>query len=416
MKPSQYLENIRMALQTLRSNKMRSFLTILGVIIGVWTVIAISSILTGMRSNIVSLVEAYGTNNIYAFHLTTGPQIGPRDRSEWQRKPLAVEDAEAIRNQSEAVEEVSYQGFSIRFNPSIQYGTQQYTRMQLQGVSPNHAAVVNISLEPDGRFITPIDDLHRNQVAVLGVNVVEALFPHTQNVIGKVVQIGGKRFTVIGVLEKRKSTFFGSTDEDNIVYIPYRALRKMLPRSDDLLIVVKAREGQLEKALGETEAILRRQRGVRYDQPNNFDLTTADRLVQQFDAITATAGLIAIAISGVGLLVGGIGVMNIMLVSVTERTREIGLRKAVGARRKDIIFQFLFEAMTLSTSGGLMGIGLAVLSSYLLLWLMPTLPASIPAWAVVVGFLVSLTVGLVFGVWPAVKAAALDPIESLRYE
>ncbi|UCF38536.1 MAG: ABC transporter permease [Acidobacteriota bacterium] len=414
MNKNQYLENVAMALGTLRAHKMRSFLTVLGVIIGVLTVIVIASILTGMRSSIVSLVEQYGTHNVWAFHLTTGPQTGPRDRQEWQRKPLTVDDAEAIRQNADAVSKVGYFGFFFG-SSTLKYEDKTFSRAQIQGVSPSLADVNNLALA-EGRFFSRVDDLRRNNVAILGVNVVEALFPNYASVVGKVVELEGKRFTVVGVLEKRKASFFGSNDEDNVMYIPYRTLRKISPRSDFLLIISAAKEGQLERAQDQIEAVLRRQRNVRFDEPNNFDLTTSDRLIQQFDSITATIGLVAIAISGVGLLVGGIGVMNIMLVSVTERTREIGVRKAIGAKRRDIVSQFLFEAITLSTSGGVLGIVLAVITSYILAWLLPDMPSSIPSWAVITGFVVSLSVGLIFGVWPAVKASKLDPIESLRYE
>lgn len=414
MNKTQYLENILIGLGTLKAHKLRSFLTILGVIIGVMTVIVIASILTGMRSSIISLIEEYGTDNIYAFHLSTGPRMGPRDRREWQRKPLTTDDVAALGTQSTAIEDASYWGW-VWGERRLQYGGETYLRADLQGVSPNHASVTNMILA-EGRFITEADNLHRSQVCILGINVVEALFPHHEQVIGRIITLNGNRFTVVGVLEKRKSTFFGESEEDNIVCIPYRTMRKLSPRSDFLLIVMRARPGMLAKAFDEAEAILRRQRGVRFNQPNNFDLATADRFIEQFDSITATIGLIAIAISGVGLLVGGIGVMNIMLVSVTERTREIGIRKAVGAKRRDVVFQFLFEAMTLTTIGGIIGILVAIAISYIVIWLLPSLPAQIPLWAVLTGFFVSVSVGLIFGVWPAVKASRLDPIESLRYE
>jgi len=414
MNANQYKENIAMALGTLRSHKMRSVLTVLGVIIGVMTVIVIASILTGMRSSIIGLIEQYGTHNIYAFHLTTGPQLGPRNREEWQRKPLEVEDAVAIEQECDSVGDVGYFGFQFG-NPNVQYKGERFRNAGLQGVSASLAAVTNISLS-EGRFISPVDDRRRNNVAVIGVNIVEALFPFYDTVVGRTILIDGNQFTIVGALEKRKATFFGTSDEDNIIYIPYRTLRKISPRSDFLLIVAGAKEGQLARALDEIEAVLRRQRGIPYDAANDFDLSTSDQFVEQFDKITSTIGLAAIAISGVGLLVGGIGVMNIMLVSVKERTREIGVRKAIGAKRKDIVFQFLFEAMTLSTSGGVIGIVLAVICSYVILWFLPEMPASIPMWAVVTGFCVSLSVGLIFGVWPAVKASKLDPIESLRYE
>ena len=416
MNLNQTQENILMAINTIRSHKMRSFLTVLGVVIGVITVIVIASILTGMRGSIVSMVEEMGTSNIYAFHLSTGPQIN-RDREEFRRKPLNVEDAAALMA-ADSIEDVAYYGIQVRSgNPTIKYKNNTYKQGRFQGSSASTAATLNLPMG-EGRFIGEIDDFRRTNVAVLGNDVVEALFPNydPSEIINKKIQMNGQEFSVIGTLEQRKSTFLGMSEEDNTIYIPYRTMRKMLPREDWLIIVAKAKEGQLNKALDDAETILRAKRGVRYSDPTDFDLSTSDRIVEQFDAITSTIGLVAIAISGVGLLVGGIGVMNIMLVSVTERTREIGLRKALGATRKDIITQFLFEAMSLTTGGGIIGIILAVMVSYLVIWFLPQLPASIPAWAVITGFTVSMAVGLVFGVWPAVKAARLNPIDALRYE
>jgi putative ABC transport system permease protein len=198
--------------------------------------------------------------------------------------------------------------------------------------------------------------------------------------------------------------------------IPYGAFHKMMPWEDKHLLFIQARSGMRANALDEVESLLRRRRGIKPSESNNFDITTSDRVIQQLDSIVAIIGTVAIAISSVGLLVGGIGVMNIMLVSVTERTREIGVRKAIGATRKDIVLQFLFEAMTLTGVGGVFGIVLAIAVSYLIVALFPSLPTSIPLWAVVTGLTVSVAIGLIFGVWPARKAAQLDPIEALRYE
>ncbi len=416
MNINQTQENILMAMNTIRSHKMRSFLTVLGVVIGVITVIVIASLLTGMRGSIVSMVEEMGTSNIWAFHLSTGPQLN-RDREEFQREPLRIEDAKALMT-ADSIENVAYYGIQVRSGtPTLKYRDNSYSQGRLQGTSASTAETLNLPLG-EGRFIGEIDDFRRSNVVVLGNDVTEALFPNYSRVetISKKILINGEEFTVIGTLEKRTSTFLGMSEEDNTIYIPYRTLRKMMPREDWLIIVAKAKEGMLVKALDDAEAILRAQRGVRYNDPSDFDLSTSDKFIQQFDSITATIGLVAIAISGVGLLVGGIGVMNIMLVSVTERTREIGIRKALGATRKDIVTQFLFEAMSLTTGGGIIGIVLAVLVSYLIVWFVPNLPASIPAWAVITGFTVSVAVGLVFGVWPAVKAARLNPIDALRYE
>ncbi len=324
-------ENILMAFSNLQANKFRSFLTTLGIVIGVMTVVVIASILTGMRQNIITLIEEYGTSNIWAFHLTTGPQLGPRDRKEWTRKPLKPEDAEAIRQQAPAVEDVALTSYVWWVDHTLTYGGETYKRGNLQAVSANYGPISNSVME-QGRFISELES------------------------------------------------------------------------------------GQLPTALDQVEAVLRRQRNVRFNEPNNFDLSTSEKFIKQFDSITAAIGIIAIAISGVGLMVGGIGVMNIMLVSVTERTREIGVRKAIGARRKDIVTQFLFEAMTLTSLGGIIGIILSILISFLLLILLPDLPAKIPLWAVITGLTVSTAVGLVFGVWPARVASRLDPIECLRYE
>jgi putative ABC transport system permease protein len=411
------VDTLRMAVDTLRAHRLRSGLTVLGVVIGVLVVVVVSSILTGMRRNIIQAVEEYGTNNIFAFHLTTGPQLGPRDRSEFRRKPLRPEDGQAVRQLAPAVQDVAHCAFVWLQDRTIAYGKEKYRRGDVQAVSANYAEIANLSLR-EGRFLVEADDDHRRPVMVIGHNVAQALFgtPGGRGV-GREVRFAGRPFAVIGVLEKRKGGFMGENEDDNAVFVPYRTGRIVAPTSSDwMLLVIRARSGLLPTALDQVEDILRRRRGVRASQPSNFDLSTADRIIQQFDGITAAIGLVAIAISSVSLLVGGIGVMNIMLVSVTERTQEIGVRKAVGARRRDIVRQFLFEATALTLSGGLVGVLLAVLVSRLLLWLLPALPSTIPPWAVVAGLTVSIGVGLAFGVWPARRAAALDPVEALRYE
>ena len=408
-------ENVLMALSNLRANKFRSFLTTLGIVIGVATVIVIASLLTGMRKNIITLIEEYGTNNIWAFHLTTGFQFGPRDRKEWTRKPLKVEDAEAILQQAPAVEDVALTSYIWWVDRTLTNGKESYKRGNLQAVSANYGTISN-SIMQEGRFINEVDELHRRDVMVVGRNVVKALFPNRSQVAGSEVLMAGKKYEIVGVLEKRKGSFFGENEEDDAIYIPFRSASKLAVRHDFLLFIIRAKSGQRQKALDEVEAVLRRQRNVKFNEENNFDLNTADKFIKQFDSITGAIGLIAIAISGVGLMVGGIGVMNIMLVSVTERTREIGIRKAIGARSKDIVTQFLFEAMTLTFLGGILGIVLSLAVSLILFFLLPDLPSSIPLWAVTTGMGVSILIGLVFGVWPARVASRLDPIECLRYE
>lgn len=409
-----------MALDNVRANKFRSFLTVLGIVIGVMAAIVVASILTGMRQSIIAIIEEYGTNNIYAFHLTTGPRVA-NDRSERSRKPLVVADAEAIKVQASAVEDLAVVAPNVGytggpFDDNVTYQGRNYRWGNTQGVTPNYASIVNVTIR-EGRFITDADEEQRRNVMVIGVNAADALFPGKQdNITGSEVRMGGYNFEVIGVLEKRKAGFFGENEEDNAVLVPFRTAQKIAPGRGWILFVIQAKSGQLNEALTQSEDILRRRRNVKFGDPNNFDIKTADNFVKQFDSIFAMIGLVAIAISSLGLLVGGIGVMNIMLVSVTERTQEIGIRKALGARRRDITNQFLFEAMTLTFLGGMAGVLLAVAISKLVMVFVPSLPASIPMWAVTSGITVSTAVGLIFGVLPARKAARLDPIECLRYE
>ena len=421
MKPLRSLvpvDTLRMALDNVRAHKLRSFLTVLGVVIGVLVVVVIASILTGMRKNIVTMIEDYGTNNIFAFHLSTGPRVGPRDRAEYRRKPLKPEDGLAIKEHASLVEDVANTAWMwIPGDNAVTYRGTKYRNPQLQGVSANYLSIVNLSLH-EGHFFSDNDDQARRNVLVIGASVAEALFPHKTSALGTVVTIAGQPFRIVGVLEKRKAGgLMGEEDDNNQALMPYRTSRKVAPSTSDwMMLIVRARSGQVKPALEQVEEVLRRRRGLRSNQPNDFDLSTADRFIEQFDSITAGIGLVAIAISSVGLMVGGIGVMNIMLVSVTERTQEIGVRKALGARRGDIVRQFLFEAITLTFLGGLIGVLLAFLASGVLRLAIPALPAEIPAWAVAAGLGVSIGVGLAFGVWPARRAAALDPVEALRYE
>ncbi len=414
------MEILRMALDSIRANKFRSFLTILGIVVGVMTAIVVASILTGMRNSIVSIVEDYGTNNIYAFHLTTG--FGPNDRSERLRKPLTEDDANAILSQSSAVEDIALVAPGIgnfgaeSFDDNMHYEGRNYRRANTDGVSPNYDKIANLTLR-EGRFISEADNQQRRNVLVIGINAADALFLGEQEgIVGRVIRMNGMTWEIIGVLEKRKAGFFGENEEDSKIFLPYRTARKVAPQRNYLLHIIKAKTGRLSEALEDAESVLRQRRGVKYGEENNFDIKTASKFIEQFDSITAMVGLIAIAISSLGLLVGGIGVMNIMLVSVTERTKEIGIRKAIGATRGAIVLQFLLEAMTLTFFGGIIGVTLAVAISQIVMLFIPSLPASIPMWAVISGLTVSVGVGLVFGVLPARKAAKLDPIECLRYE
>jgi putative ABC transport system permease protein len=266
-----------------------------------------------------------------------------------------------------------------------------------------------------GRFFTPEEDQRAAHVAMLGSSVAAALFP-TGNAVNRTLMMDGAEYTVIGVYAKAKGGFFGENGMDNSVDIPLRTAQSRYPQVDRFMITAKAKPGHRQEAFDEVEGLIRRLRHLPTGTADDFSISTPDQIIQQFDRITGLIGLVAIAISALGLLVGGIGVMNIMLVSVTERTREIGVRKALGARRRDIIGQFLVEAMTLTGAGGSLGIVISILITMLVGALVPVLPSTVPAWALITGFSVSVAVGVFFGVWPAVKAARLDPVEALRYE
>ncbi|MGE3168236.1 MAG: ABC transporter permease [Pyrinomonadaceae bacterium] len=413
------VEVLKMAYDSVVSHKFRSFLTILGIVVGILTAIVVASILTGMRQSIVAMFEDYGTNNIYLFHLSTG--FGPSNRDERNRKPLTVEDANAILAQAPSVNDIATVAVNIGswgtgFDDNMIYKDKNYRWALTDGVTPNYPEITNLKMK-EGRWLTEMDNFERRSVLVIGVSAVEALFDgDSAEAVGKVIRMNGTTWEIVGVLEKRESGFFGENEEDRKIFMPFRTARKVAPTRDAVLHIAQAKTGFLNDAVEEIEGVLRVRRGVKTGEPNDFDVKTADDFMKQFDSMIAGIGAAAIAISCLGLLVGGIGVMNIMLVSVTERTKEIGIRKAIGATRKAIVFQFLAEAMALTLLGGVIGIAISVGVSNLILLLIPSIPARVELWMILLSLGVSLAIGLIFGVLPARKAAKLDPIECLRYE
>jgi ABC-type antimicrobial peptide transport system permease subunit len=410
-------ENLVLALDSLRTHKFRSFLTVLGVLIGTTTVIAVASIIAGLDSQLVQMAEQYGTNVLWVYKLQMGTPHR-LTREERVRKPLSYEDAKAIKEQCPNVEDVSVGLFremnEFGLPPSTaRYKGHEMTEAQFMGVDANYLALANSSLS-DGRFFTPTDDLHRRDVTVLGANVVERLFQR-EDPVGKGIVVDGHTLEVIGTLNKYKG-FLGDNPDDRDIFIPYWTYKKLYPDAKDHFLSVLAYRGRMDEAEDEVRGLLRRRRHVKLSDPDNFGIATAESLITEFRAIIGTVALVMVVISSIGLLVGGIGVMNIMLLSVTERTREIGVRKAIGARRRDIVWQFLLEAIALTASGGLMGIAVGWLLSFLIRIFVPSLPSTVPLWSVVAGFVVATSVGLFFGLWPAMKAARLDPIAALRYE
>ena len=411
-------ENLSLALDTLRTHKFRSFLTVLGVLIGTTTVIAVASIIAGLDRQLVQTMEQFGTNSLWLYKLQMG---APHrlTREERLRKPLSYEDAMAIKEQCPAVEEVSavvfreLNDFGGLPPTTVRYRGHDMSDAQLMGVTANHLKIANAPLA-DGRFFTDADDLHRRDVAVIAANVVDRLFKH-EDPLGKSILVDGHTFEVVGTLDKFKG-FVGDNPDDRDVMVPYWTFKKLHPDARDNFINVLAYRGRLNDAEDEVRGLLRRRRHVKPSEPDNFGIATAESLITQFREIIGTVALVMVVISSIGLLVGGIGVMNIMLVSVTERTREIGVRKAIGARRSDITWQFLLEAMTLTASGGVIGILVGWLLSLAIRTFVPSLPSTVPLWSVVTGFAVATSIGLFFGMWPALKAARLDPIVALRHE
>jgi putative ABC transport system permease protein len=413
---SDIYENLKMALQTLRQNKLRSFLTVIGVVIGVWTVMAIASIISGIDTAVKKEVESFGTRSIFIAKFQIGVHVGRRTREERMRKELTYEDAIALR--SLPAVELSVPFLDISNNPfgqklMVTANGKSSAAIQLQGTLPDYERA-GVELVSEGRYFTEFENESNQQVCVIGAAVAEDFFPFG-SAIDKTLEIGGSEFRVLGILERRESFLFGggSDQQNNVLYMPYNVARKLKPNADDVFIYTVARAGLMDEARDQITDMLRVRRGVPFGKPDNFGMATADSVLDQFRAITFGVAIAMVVISSVGLMVGGIGVMNIMLVSVTERTREIGIRKAIGARRRDILWQFLIEAMTLTGVGGLIGLGLGWLTTLLIRLLVPSY---VPLWAPIGGFVASVGIGLVFGLWPAWKAARLDPIEALRYE
>ena len=410
-------ENLLLALDTLRTHKFRSFLTVLGVVIGTTTVIAVTSLIAGLDKQLVDVAEQFGTRTLWVYKLQIGAPHA-LTREERLRKPLSYEDAMAIQEQCPSAELVSVELFREMGDFGLPPVTARYKGQDMLdalfvGVTADHLRLINATLR-EGRFFTGTEDQHRRDVAVIGNGVRERFFPH-EDPIGKSLLVDGHTVEVIGTLTKFKS-FLGDDQNDKGILIPYNTYKKVYPEAKDNFLCVLVRPGKMEQAKDEVTELLRRRRHVKPKDEDNFGVASAESVITQFRQVISTVALVMVVVSSIGLLVGGIGVMNIMLVSVTERTREIGVRKAVGARRSDIIWQFLLEAMTVTAAGGLIGILVGWVLSLTIRTFVPSVPSTVPLWSVFAGFTVATSVGLFFGIWPAMKAAKLDPIAALRYE
>jgi putative ABC transport system permease protein len=406
-------EAATIAIDTVRTNKLRSGLTILGVTVGVLTVMFMVSIIQGLNRSFAAQLEAIGTNVIYAIKFD--PSFGRQPTQEERMRPdLSISDADALRSELHNVIGVS--PLQRTLAETVRYKNKQSDTPILIGATPYYEEV-HSQYVGRGRFLTDLDLREHTNVAVIGKDVVKALFSDEEP-IGKDVKIGGRVFHVIGVMGDLGSIFGQS--RDNSVFIPLTTFQKYwrdvpYPMMIFIIVVRPVDRSQVRPVMDEMSDILRRRRSLQLDDKNNFFIMSQDSLLDIYNQLTSATYLVLTAISAVALMIGGIGVMNIMLVSVTERTKEIGIRMAVGATRTDILWQFLIEAMVLTCIGGILGLIFGEISSLLMNWLSP-LPAYVPLWTILVGLAVSGMVGIVFGLYPAWKAAKLNPIDALSFE
>ncbi len=411
-------ESVKMALETLRKNKLRSGLTVLGISIGIATVILISSAINGLNSNIDQFVKTLGTNDLWVFRFD--PWGRRLTTEELNRKQLTYDDGVAMRSLPHVVAvdpAVTYQNFQLGIgNVSLKAGTHKVQNTIIYGATSDVKKTDDIEIA-EGRMWTEAEGEHNASVVVLGHDAAEDLFPD-ESPIGKDVDCGGDVFTVIGVLDKQPQPFgTGRNTADNSAYFPLGAFHKIHPEIKDFWITVKYDDpANKELVTEEIRELLRVRRGVRIQQDDNFAIFGPDTLTRLWNQLTGGLFLFMVAVSSVGLIVGGVGVMNIMIVSVTERTREIGIRKAIGATRNNILLQFTLEAVTLCAVGGLLGILAGSFFTLILHFAVSFLHAALSTTWIVISFVVACAIGLLFGIYPAWKAASLDPIEALRYE
>ena len=413
---SDIYENLRMALSTLLANKLRSFLTVFGVVIGVITVMLIASIISGIDVSVKKEVESFGTRSIFLSKYNPGIHVGRLSREERMRKELTYDDAIALSGLPAVELSVPFLDITNNFfgQKLLVSGNGKTTAgIALQGTLPEFERA-GTQVISEGRFFTQSENDTKQDVCVIGSKVADDFF-RFGSPVGQTIKIGADEFRVVGALQKREQFLFsgGSDDQNNVIYLPFTVAKKLKPNADDIFVLAVAKPGLMDEAKDQVRDLLRVRRQVPFAAPDNFGMETAESVLDNFRSITAGLAIAMVVISSVGLMVGGIGVMNIMLVSVTERTREIGVRKAIGAKRSDIMWQFLIEAATLTGIGGIVGLSVGWGATLLLRLL---LPSYVPIWAPIGGLVASVGIGLIFGLWPAWKAARLDPIESLRYE
>ena len=391
---------IGLAMATVREHKMRSFLTVLGVIIGTGTIIGVGSIIAGLDGAVTGIMRSFGTNTAIIFKFPIGFQS--RTPEMLRRKAITYEDGQAIAQRCPSVAYVSPYLIPNTFGTGPQINVARYKGREvynadIAGTEEAYAQSGQAEIQ-EGRFFTDTENQHHMPVAVVGSDIPRALM-NGEDPIGKWIDVNGHKFEIVGVMKRPGASIPGR--DDTRVMLPYFSMHKLFPASRENLLMVIAKPGRLAAAVDEATAVMRIQRHVPANKPDDFSISTSDQLVEQFHSVTAIVALVMVVMSSIGLLVGGIGVMNIMLVSVTERTREIGIRKAIGAKRADIVLQFLTEAVVLTGLGGLIGMSIGWLVSFACRMIFPALPTAVPWWAAVLGVVVSVAIGLFFGIWPA---------------
>ena len=424
-----FREIVSMSFDTLRTSKMRSALTVLGVVIGITSIVGMTSLIRGFDESLRDSIRALGPNTVFIQKFSALSFSAGKSFLEVAKRPnITREDARAVARESPSIAVVDvWLGGQDRTR--VYYGHEKTTQIGILGATENFSAVNFIKLEL-GRLFTPSEVEHRRQVVVLGQNPYKSLFPNIDP-LGKKVRIGANEFTVIGVFGKRPSPGgFGGADD--FVVIPFTAQEKFYGKvvkggytgggnvsraavRSAMIAIVPRDDATRAQAMAEAEAVMRIRHNLKLDEPNDFDLVTQDAILKVWDQFSQATFLALVVISSIALMVGGIGVMAIMMISVTERTREIGVRKALGARRREILWQFLIEAAFLTSMGGVLGIILGSIIGVIVHWV-SGFPISLPWWSFALGIGFSASVGIFFGLFPAIKASRLDPIEALRYE
>lgn len=406
-----------LAFDSLRTSRARSFLAIAGIVIGIVTVVLVASVLANVRNQIAMLFRDLGTENVFAFHLTGDPYVTPSE-AEARRQPLKLEFIPELLRLGPAIRDVGAEVIvPTTLNGTAlvaRAGTNESDTVLVEGVSPSFFDVVGAEFE-SGRPFTDLEDRQGARVAVVGSSLARALYGD-ESPLGKTLTLAGETYTVVGQLQKRRGGFFGENRQDNLLNLPVGTVRRRFGDPDRLVLYMRAKPGLRAECMQQSETIIRQLRKLPPGANNDFTLSTADSIIATFDSISARIAFFTVGLAAVSLLIGAIGIANVMFISVTERTREIGLRRALGARQGEVLLQFLLEAAFLSGIGGVAGVATALLIGLLLTLVVTGFSAVAPLWAVTAALVSSVVVGLTAGYWPARRAAMLDPVEALRHD